>query len=150
MNVPADDPAAAEYRYAELFFRLPQDWPIDEASMAEPKNRWPLDWLFRIARWPFENNTWLGPAAVFANGEPPEPLADDMPFTCLLVTPTEEDFSRWQVSEDKVVRYYWVYPIYTEEREFERRHDTRELLTALADRECPLHIDAGRPNVGIE
>jgi uncharacterized protein len=150
MNVPAGDPTASEFRFAELFIRLPEKWPVDQASMAEPKNRWVLDWLFRIASWPFDNNSWLGPSAVFANGEPPEPIAEGMPFTCFLVTPTGEPFGRWEVSKEKIVHYYWVYPIFTEEREFERAYGTRALLEKFAERGCPLAVDPARPNVAID
>ena len=150
MNVPPDNALATEYQYAELFIQLPLDWPVNEAWMNRPQNRWMLDWLFRIARWPHENNTWLGPAAVFANDEPPQPLAPGMPFTCLLVTPTDDDFSRWKVSDDKLVRYYWVNPIYTEERDFERQHDTRALFERITPPELSpgfsYPLDLRRPN----
>ena len=156
MNVPADNPAAAALRFAELFFRLPWEWPTDEESMKEPKNRWPLDWLFRIARWPFENNSYLGQAAIIANGDPPEPLVEGLPFTCLLVTPSNDEYGRWEVSADKVVQFYWVCPIYTEERDFERRYGVKQLVRRIWKAMCvndpdfPECLDPNRENVGLQ
>jgi hypothetical protein len=116
MTVPpeGDDEVAKECRYAELFLRLPPEWPVDKEWLNQPQNRWVLDWVMRIARWPHEHKTWFGRSAVIANGEPPQPFTEGLPFSCWLVTPTEEQFSRWIVNEEKIVRYYWIYPIFTE------------------------------------
>ncbi len=156
MNVPDDAPESAEYRYAELLFRMPKEWPGDQESMQDPKYRWVLDWLFRVARWPFENNTTLGQSKIFVNGEPPEPLAEGVPFKSILVVTSEVDLVPWEASEDKVVRFYCVFPLFDEERELERRQGISELMERLGihifvpDSENPQWLDPNRENVGLQ
>jgi hypothetical protein len=148
VTMPDDhDDYCDEYQRAELYIRLPRDWPVSPEWIGLPENQWILDWLHKIARWPREHQQWLGLSAVFANGDPPQPLAPGLPFTCLLVTPTAEEFSKWYAYDNTLVRYYWVYPIYTEERDYERTHGTSALLRKLAENNSPLYIDPARVNV---
>ena len=48
-----------EYRYTELFIRLPGGWPMDDEALNDPNNFWPFEWLRRIAAYPHQNETWL-------------------------------------------------------------------------------------------
>ncbi len=56
---------------------------------------WPIEWLKRIARYPHDNDTWLGgPHTIIANGEPPEPFAPNTKMSCLLLLAVSERWPR--------------------------------------------------------
>ena len=52
----------------------------------------------------------------------------------LIVPPTlfDERFEQLAISDDKVVQFYAVVPLYPEEMEFKLRHGTEELLRRFA------------------
>ncbi len=116
-------------------------------ALSDETKRWPFEWLMRIARWPHEHNTWLGPTAVFANGEPPKPFAKNTKLSCIFAAPAGYDFSTWQRPDGQTVTIYQLYPIYTEERDLEREEGAEELLGRLMDADLPLYVDPKRENV---
>ena len=57
---------------------------------------WPIEWLKRIARYPHDNETWLGgPHTIIANDEPPEPFAPNTKMSCLMLLANPSEFGRW-------------------------------------------------------
>ena len=159
MNVPA---GAETMQYAELAINLPADWPLPGAgsgkrslfgwlgkgkSGKEPPGGalWPFQWLRTIARYPHENNTWLGgPAVIFANGDPPQPLSPGLPFTSFLLMSTDEV----SCSDGRTVQIYQLIPLYTEERALEIAEGIPALLQALDRNNVSWVVDPQRPNVG--
>ena len=136
-------------QFAEVAVRLPRDWPLDVESLDDVKNRWPVDWLRKVARWPFENNTWLGVATVFANGDPPEPISPDTKQSSILLVPAGDAIRSWNRPDGTRVVFYLLYPIYAEEAAFEREHGSKALLERFRDRDVPMHFDPHRKNLGL-
>jgi hypothetical protein len=145
MTVPPD---CEKYQHAELLIHLPADWPLTGKLLKKAKNFWPVEWLRRIAHYPHENRTWLtGDHAVIANGDPPKRLAPGVGFTCLLVL-AKHTKSGWLKSRSgRTVCFYTVFPIYTEERDFEAAHGARELLRLFQENRVAAVVDPERVNV---
>lgn len=147
MNVP---PGQERYRLAELVTYLPAGWPLDAASLAAPRHSWPVDWLRRLARWPHQNQTWLGgPHVIIANGEPPAPLGPGTRLSCLLVTAQDADAAWLTLPDGRQVAFYSVFPVYAEERDLERRRGWEHLMRLFQSRRVPFEIDLARPNVAL-
>jgi hypothetical protein len=148
MNVPS---GGEDYQFAELVMYLPVDWPLGPKTLADPNHSWPIDWMRRIAHSPHDNRTWLGGrSAVIANGEPPRPLATNTRFTCLLALVEANEFGSFRLPDDRLVVFYTLYPLYTEERDLERQKGTEELLERLQSYEVGRVVDTGRLNVAQE
>jgi hypothetical protein len=144
MTVPVGGEA---FQFAELVLRLPSDWPLTLDAFENPQHYWPIEWLKRIARYPHDNETWLGgPYTIIANGEPPEPFAPNTKLSCLMLLANPSEFGRWtrpavarsgdrpqlshdrpQQTEEEVV-FYDVFGLYTEERDLDLREGLPELL----------------------
>lgn len=145
MNVP---PRGEAWRFAELVIQLPQNWiPPREAKMDE-KWLWPLNWLRKLAYYPFENQSWLGQTAtIVSNGEPPEPLGPNTKQTCLFLFP---DFSvlspPLQRADGSVVHFFTIVPLFTEERDFEVKYGMMPFLQKFMDSKVPMVVDITRPN----
>lgn len=84
MHVPQD--AGSEAR-AELMVALPADWKLSDDDLQDERWYWPIRNLKMLARLPHEFETWLAVGHTIPNGDPPEPYADDVPFTCAMIAP---------------------------------------------------------------
>lgn len=144
---PSDINANEAMQRTELLVILDRNWPLDEESLKSDRHRWPIDWLRKIARWPFENNTCLRRGNIFANDEPPQPLADDTEQSCLLVTATEEHWGTWSRPDREVVRVMVMIPLHTAERDFERAHGMVALLEKLQESGFGIGVLVERPCV---
>ena len=141
MTVPEGEEA---YRFAELFVELPADWPLGSDVLDNPDYRWPLDWLRRMAKYPHQQETWLGgPVAIVADGEPPEPLWPHSPFSAMLLL-ADGDFQR---PDGNTVQFYRLLPLYPEERQLELATDIGELLRRFDRAGVAFVVDSQRPNV---
>ena len=147
---PMTTPAGEEdYRFAEAQILLPADWPLDAKALADPRNFWPIEWLRRVARYPHDHRTWLGgKVAVFANDEPPKPLAPDTKLTCVLAIASPGPDGVWKRSDGSHVLFYELHPLYTEERDLEKRRGVAELLQRFQTHGVGQVVDVKRKNVG--
>lgn len=148
MTVPAGGEA---FQFAELVLRLPSDWPLTLDAFANPNHYWPIEWLKRIARYPHDNETWLGgPHTIIANGEPPEPFAPNTKMSCLMLLANPSEFGRWtRPSDGAEVVFYDVFGLYTEERDLELREGLPALLNRFQSRFISKVLDPQRPNVAL-
>lgn len=146
-NLTSDVDPTEVMRRTELLVVLDRNWPLDEEAMKLDRHRWPIDWLRKIARWPFENDTCLRRGNIFANGEPPEPLADNTKQTCLLVTTTESPWGTWRRPDGEEVRVMLVTSIYTDERDFERADGMVALLEKFVESGFGIEVFINRPSV---
>lgn len=145
MSVPK---GAEEYRYAELMIHLPKNWPLTPESLGEKRHAWPINWLRRIARHPFDHQTWLGgKTCVIANGEPPKPLAPYTKLSCLFLLAESGEFGRSTLPDGRRVVVYSIYPIFTEERDLERSKGTAHLLRLFEQNAIDTIVNVNRGNV---
>ena len=140
-----------EYRHAELVIYLPGDWPLRDAKkMADPKHSWPVEWLRKVARWPHEHKTWLGgECAIIANGEPPQPLAPNVKFTCIMVHVEPGEAGTAVLPDGRRVKFYFLSPLYTQERDLEKEKGIQELLRRFHEIRDDATVDIHRPNVAL-
>jgi hypothetical protein len=135
---------------AELYAAVPiaeEEWPAEDWPESHPEQRWVADWLLRLARHPAWEQGWGGPFLV-ANGEPPEPLDPQVPFTGWLMYHLADRLAdRWERRDGVVVRLYRAYPIHTSERDFARRHGIAALLKRLDAAGVTPLIDIDRPSL---
>lgn len=145
MTVPDGE---EEYQYVELKINLPSDWPLSNAALKDPKHRWPVEWLRKIAAYPHDNDTWLGGATtIIANDEPPKPFAPNTKLSCMLLLTDETETGRVQLKDGKLVTIYSLYPLYTEERDLELSDGIMHLLEVLEEHDVPSWVDIERVNV---
>jgi hypothetical protein len=146
LKVPKSD---KDFRYAELVIYLPPDWPLGKKALDDPKYFWPFEWLRSCAYYIHENHISLGRRpTIIANGEPPEPLAPNMKMTCLLVLLDELDDFRWlDLGRGRRVAFYFLMPLYTEERDLEREKGMEHLMRLFDKNKIDRVVDIKRPNV---
>ena len=144
MNVP---PGEENFRFAELVMYL-FEWPQEREKWRQPEYLWPVNWMRRIANYPFENNTWLGGMqTIIANNEPPEPLGPGTEMTCWLLLGEKSPMERFEMPDGKSVMFYTMIPIHTAERDFEREHGMVALLEKFAEVDMPDFIDPKRKSL---
>lgn len=134
-----------EFQYAELFIQLPGDWPLTKDKLAKPEFRWPLTVLRNIARYPHDNETWLGgPVTLIANDDPPQPYHPSIQFTTMMLV------AQHVVDHPvgTIVQLYRAIPLFTEERDLELRQGYQALFSAFDRSGIGFAVDFKRKNVG--
>ncbi|MDO7844897.1 suppressor of fused domain protein [Hymenobacter sp. M29] len=155
MNVPPEASADDAPRFAELCILLPSTWnipddPADIAEVFEDENvYWPIRWLKILARLPHEYHTWLGFGHTIPNGENAEPFSDETELGCMLLLTAlslPEEFQTLEISSDKTVQFYTLYPIYREEMDLKMEQGVDALLDKFDEHGIGDVLDLTRPN----
>lgn len=145
MNVPEGYEA---YRYAELLIHLPPEWPLTPESLQDPDHFWPIQRLREIAYYPHRNDTWFGPRpTIISNGEPPEPYASNTRLSCMMLMRETSEEGELETSDGRSILFYWLLPLYAEERDLEMEKGLEPLFALLDEFEVPLVVDIDRANV---
>jgi Suppressor of fused protein (SUFU) len=131
MSVPDDDDDDNLSRYMELMMTLPEFWELGGESIYDEKWYWPIREIKFLARFPHKCDTWLGWGHTMPNGNPVEPFADNTALNGVILLPplnAPEEFFNLAISEDKVIEFYSVVPLYEEEMDLKLRKGSDELL----------------------
>ena len=128
MHVPIEDPddlgRVPELRYAELLLALPPDWPLTPEAFQDEANYWPVRWLKRLARLPHQMGGWLGLGHTIPNGDPPRPLAPDVPFAGWLIDEPvrlPREVCKLRVM-DRAINFYAAVPLTPAEMAYKVTH----------------------------
>ncbi len=137
-----------EWRFAELVMHLPPEWPHPREAEGDPNWLWPLHQLRKLAYYPHVNETWLGlPAAIVSTEDPPASLGPNTDQTCLLALPNIGKLKpRLKTADDRVVNFFTITPLYTEERDYELQNGAEVFLRKLKGEGVGLEFDPSRPN----
>lgn len=126
-------PEAADFRFAELAILLDSRWPISMEAFDDESNYWPIRLVKTLARYPLENDTWLGFGHSVASS-PPGPYAPGTELSACILLPAltlGEEFSRLR-RPDGADTYFWaVIPLYAEEVELKMKQGTDALMDAM-------------------
>ena len=129
---------------------LPLDWPLTPNALADPRWSWPIEWLRKLARYPREQQTWLGgPTRIFPNGEPPQPLGPNTQMSCFLLMATDSEAGWLARADGSQVVFFTVFPIYREERDLEVRLGSASLLEIFRASKVDLAVNVNRANLGL-
>ncbi|TVT41352.1 suppressor of fused domain protein [Hymenobacter setariae] len=158
MAVPPEANSDEAPPFAELCILLPSTWniPADPAEITEAFEDenvyWPIRWLKMLARLPHEYGTWLGFGHTIPNGEDAEPFADNTELGCMLLLTAlslPEEFQTLEISPNKTVQFYTLYPIYREEMELKMEQGVNALIDHFEDYNIGDVLDLNRPNAAL-
>lgn len=137
MNVPEGED---RFAHAELFLQLPASWPYRDTGSTE--TAWPLLWLLALARYPHDNQTWLGgPVSIVEKGVLGLPITGAFDSMLLLC---EHEIATSTVRE---VAAYRLFPLYPSERALEAKQGIGALLQLFDKRKVGFNVDVKRPPV---
>lgn len=150
MTVPdPDDPEQKDLRYAEMLVCLPPDWPLAQEAFEDENNYWPIRWLKNLARLPHEYDTWLGWGHTVPNGDPAEPVAEGTKLCCMMVMHpvlAPEEFLTLEVSPEKKINFYAMFPLYREEVDLKLKKGAEALVEKFQQAQVSEIIDPTRKN----
>ncbi|MEZ6141979.1 MAG: suppressor of fused domain protein [Zavarzinella sp.] len=143
--VPTGD---ERYRFAELAMPLDAYWPEEISEWHQDQYIWPIQWLHKLANYPFLNNRWLGnPFCIIPNGDPPQPLSVYTKMTCWLLLVDKSPLKGIKRADGSELVFYTVYPLHTAESEFARIHGLPALLGKFAECKVSEYGDFRRESV---
>lgn len=117
-------------------------------GMCHTNHFWPLKWLRMVAHIPHSYDGWLEAGVILPNGEPPIAFASNTALSCVLLSEYEEVGS-FIDSDNRVIDFYILYPIYEEERMIvlQKGHD---YLQEKFDEYCISEVlDLTRKNIEV-
>ncbi|MFC3153270.1 suppressor of fused domain protein [Litoribrevibacter euphylliae] len=147
MNVPEE---AAMTKYMELMITLPESWHVDEESFKDERWYWPIRQLKYLARFPHKYDTWLGFGHTIPNGDPAESFAENTKLSGVILLPplyVPDEFTRLHISQDKIIEFFSIVPLYSEEMNLKLAKGSDALLDKLDEINAWELIDVNRKNV---
>lgn len=142
--------ALPELSHAELFVLLPADWPIDQESMQDERNWWPLRMLKTLARLPHEYDTWLWTGHTVPNFDPPEPYDASTSLCGALVMPpmlVPDGFAVLERPDSAPIHFLMVLPLHADEMQLKLDRGLDALYDRFDAANLDPVIDPGRPSV---
>ncbi|MBM4076649.1 MAG: suppressor of fused domain protein, partial [Planctomycetes bacterium] len=147
MNVPEGQDW---YAHAELVMHLPGNWPHPKDAVHDDNHNWPVQWLRQLAYFPHRNQTWMGGKyTIVSTDDPPQPVGPNTKQTCFLLISGLTNCPELMLS-DKVINFYSITGLYTDERDLEQAKGFQVLLDALFEQDFLMMIDVDRPNAAVK
>ena len=125
---------------AELLVHLPPTWQISSSD-------WILDVLKLLAEYPIKLDTYISYGHSLPNGSA---LHGSTKMDALVVLDSlqlDEDFSTLFISDTKIIHFYTVVPLYTEELDYKIKYGIRALLDKFGKYKINDIWDLQRKNV---
>jgi len=112
-------------------------------------NRWPLDWLTKIAELPQKNKTWFGPGDTIPAGNPPKILTDRFPANhFMLVEPIKLNYLLKSHSfAQEQISFLGLLPISQLELDYKMRNSHTVLLKKIIASNYSEQVDIFRQSV---
>lgn len=148
MTVP---PGAGAPAHMELMITLPANWRLGRKSLEDERWYWPVRLIKSLARLPHKYQTWLGVGHTVPNGDPAKRYARNTRFTGAIIRwpiSAPDAFHTLEISSTKVIHFFAVVPLYSEEMDLKLRAGTDALTERFNEAHITDVVDLRRPNVG--
>lgn len=131
----------------ELMLSLPVDWQLDETSMENENFYWPIGLLKYLARFPWNESTWLG----YGHTIPLQKFAENTELSGVLLNyPEHYPFEAGHVDlPRRTVQFMNVVPLYSEEMDH-KLSSGMEGLEELMGEALYAPIDPKRKNFALD
>jgi hypothetical protein len=139
-----------DWAFAELMICLPEDWKMDAESFKAEKYYWPIRWLKILARFPHEYKTWLSWGHSMPNGDPARPIAENAPFTGIVLgrpKTVSTEFWTLPVRVDKKIQFFAVYPLYPDEMALKLKEGSQKIESLFEQHKVTEIVDLRRRDV---
>lgn len=132
MNVP-NQLKEDQLERAELVICLPEYWKLDKEHLKDEKWYWPIRLLKELARFPGENNTWLGWGHTVSY-DGPLSYTTELCASILINPPCGNvGGNTCTLPDGEEVNFYQVIPLYRDELEYKLKNGTQKLLDKMND-----------------
>lgn len=143
------DPFDQIEHYGELVVCLPANWMSSLASVidsdADAKKFWPIDLLIKLARYPHVNNTYINSGHTIPQGPENNPYPQFNRILIHFPIKLGEDFGVLPTKDARTaILFHGVYPIFADEFDYKKRHNSDDLLDYLIYQGVSLILDVDR------
>jgi hypothetical protein len=119
-------------------------------TVTDEEDWWPIRSLKFLARFPHEYETWLGQGHTLPNGDPPLSYAANTKLCCAMLSIPllfGQEFPTLKISEEKIINFYSLIPLYQEEVEFKLKKGLDSLYQKFDAARINELLDINRKNV---
>lgn len=144
---PMTAPAGAEgCTLAELMIHLPEDWPLDPASLRHEEHYWPIRMLKGIARFPHQYASWVWDGHTIPAGGPVAP--NTKLAGAILLHPQGVPPEAAVIETHRgAVHLLEIHPLHENEMQLKIDRGVEALLDRFVDKDLSLIVDPKRRSV---
>lgn len=147
---PMPDDQGDNCYFSELMLALPPTWPLDEESLDNEDNYWPIRWLSFLARFPHKYNAFLWDGHTIPNGEEPTNFSENTNFcgwAIGLPRTVSDDSIFLNATEEKTIVFFAIYPLYNDEIVYKLEEGFENLYALFEEHNITELIELNRINV---
>lgn len=144
MKIPED----VKYKYVEVVMLLPKEWELENGKWKENKNKWPLDHLRKIAKIPYETNSWIGFGHTIIHDPTNNKCFPNTNFNSSVILSSKtlpDAFTKIKFNDD-TIRVYTAIPLYPEELEYKLNNDANALVDKFIESNIEEIVNSNRVN----
>ena len=125
--------------HSEYIMYLPSDWKLDNESLKDEANYWPIRLLKNTGRLPLWTESWFTMGHTVGS-EDGQTYSDEYPYNSVILTypapfvATREN--KCNLTSGKTILFHHIFPITQEEFEFKEENGTNALLEEIFPKNC--------------
>jgi len=149
MTLPSEfEKEFSHLKRAELMVFLPKTWPIDSKAFKNERYYWPIRLLKQLAKFPHQNNTWLGYGHTIPNSDEYDPYDKSTELNGVILSMLKEEISLIKAKDGTFINVYNIIPLYKEEMDYKLENGMDALFEKLLEVEgSGFWLDESRRNV---
>jgi len=144
-------PSLEKAKYAELFIKLPPDWPLPLGELKKDDYFWVIEELLNLPTYVHRNKQWFFHGHTIGNGHPPKFYANNTKLCGFLFSAPHislsPEFAMLKISPSKIIFFLQLIPLYKEEIDFKNQHGYEKLMKKFSENILPNIVDLQRKNV---
>lgn len=125
--------------HSEFLIYLPADWKLDDESLKDESNYWPIRLLKNTARLSYRTGSWLGIGHTIGS-EDGETYSDKLPYNnAVLLYPAPyltNVYTNCNLSSGKTISFHQILPITGKELDYKYEKGTAEFLDSIFPEGC--------------
>ncbi|MFX0027859.1 MAG: suppressor of fused domain protein [Candidatus Hermodarchaeota archaeon] len=139
------------FKYSELLFKLPLDWPLPKDVIKDDEYWWPIRELLHLMQYIHTNQQWFGDMHTFGNGNPPLPFANNTHLCGFLfmfpLISFPPEFCELKIDDYKSVIFLQLVPLHKDEMDYALTESPITLIEKIEKGEIPDYVDIHRKSV---
>ncbi len=149
MEIPKEAENPEDLRFAEMMMLIPKGIEFGKAYNGEQKNDYIISMLKQTAKFPHQENSWIGIGHSIVSDANFEPYGNDTEFVGGVILPSvtlDENFTEIR-RDGRIINIYSFFPLYKNEVQYKINHGYNALLDKIIEANSKEILNPNRENL---
>lgn len=149
MEIPKEAENPENLRFAEMMMLIPKGIEFDDVYTGDKKNDYIISMLKRTAKFPHQEDSWIGIGHSIVSDADFEPYGNDTEFVGGVILPSvifDENFTKIK-KKGRIINIYSFFPLYKNEVEYKIDNGYNALLDKIIEADSKEVLDPKRKNL---